>query len=71
MSVYAKLASFPDTFGCKMSSRQKYDIIFGNLLSSARQQKLGGSLHCIKGGSCNVRGVTVESGKTIHFENPH
>ena len=32
-NVYAKPVSCPDTFGCKMSSRQKYDIISGNLLS--------------------------------------
>ena len=31
-NAYAKLAFFPNTFGCKMSSRQKYDIFFGNLL---------------------------------------
>ncbi len=33
-NAYAKLAFFPNTFGSKMSSRQKYDIFFGNLLSS-------------------------------------
>ena len=31
-NAYAKLAFFPNTFGCKMSSRQKYDMFFGNLL---------------------------------------
>ncbi len=33
-NAYAKLAFFPNTFGSKMSSRQKYDIFFGNLLST-------------------------------------
>jgi hypothetical protein len=32
-NAYAKLAFFLNTFGSKMSSRQKYDMFFGNLLS--------------------------------------